>query len=81
MLATHPEVQQKVVNELKEVFGTAGATIDFSSLNKLIYLDMVIKETMRLFPVLPISARVSTDEFDISKWDDDLQSGKIKNFI
>lgn len=67
MLAIHPDVQRKVVNELKEVFGSADTNIVYDSLNKLAYLDMVFKETMRLFPVLPLSARKSTDEFDIRK--------------
>lgn len=68
MLAIHLEAQQKVVDELREVYGSADAAIDYNSLNKLIYLDMVVKETMRLFPVLPFSLRVATDEFDISKY-------------
>lgn len=67
MLAMCPEAQQKVVEELKEIYGTADEMIDFESLNKLTYLDMVVKETMRLFPVVPISARKSTGEFQIGK--------------
>jgi cytochrome P450 len=67
MLALHPEVQQKAVQEIMEVFGTVDAPIDFETLNQLPYLDMVVKETMRLFPVLPVSARVSSEEFDIGR--------------
>lgn len=67
MLALHPEVQEKVVRELKEVYETADATIDYNSLSKLKYLDMIVKETMRLFPVLPLSARKTTEEFEIGK--------------
>ena len=67
MLALHPDVQRKVVQELKEVYGSADEAIDNESLTKLVYLDMVIKETMRLFPVLPISGRKSTGEFVIGK--------------
>jgi cytochrome P450 len=67
MLALHPEIQDKVVRELKQVYGTADATINYNNLNSLTYLDMVVKETMRLFPVLPISARKVTDEFDIGE--------------
>jgi cytochrome P450 len=67
MLAMFPEIQQKVVDELKEVFGTADVPIDYDSLNRLTYLDLVIKETMRLFPVLPVSARKSTGDVEIGK--------------
>lgn len=67
MLAMHPQVQQNVVEELKEVYGSVDASVDSDSLSKLVYLDLVIKETLRLFPVLPISMRKSTDEFQIGK--------------
>ena len=67
MLALHPEVQQKAAQEIKEVFGTVDAPIDFESLNQLTYLDMVVKETMRLFPVLPVSARVASEELEIGE--------------
>jgi cytochrome P450 family 4 len=67
MIALHPEVQEKIAQELKEVFGTVDAPVDYDSLNQLVYLDLVLKETMRLYPVLPVSARKSTDEFEIGK--------------
>jgi cytochrome P450 len=64
MLAMHPEVQQKVVDEIKSVFGSSGAPIDYESLNQCKYLDFVVKETMRLFPVLPVSAREATEDIE-----------------
>lgn len=67
MLAMHPLVQKLVTEELKEVYGSADTPIDYESLNRLSYLDLVVKETMRLFPVLPISARKTSDELQIGK--------------
>lgn len=67
MLGMHPEVQEKAVDELREVFGDADTVIDYNSLSKLPYLEMILKETMRLFPVVPISARKSTGEFQIGE--------------
>jgi cytochrome P450 len=67
MLAMHPEVQQKAVDEIKEVFGTSDESIDYETLNRLTYLDYVVKETMRLFPVLPVSARETTAEVEVCK--------------
>jgi cytochrome P450 len=64
MLAMHPEVQQKVVDEIKCVFGSSDAPIDYESLNECKYLDFVVKETMRLFPVLPASAREATEDIE-----------------
>lgn len=68
-MAMHPEVQESVVSELKEVLGEfdVDSSIDHTALNKLTYLDMVIKESMRLFPVVAVVARNVTNEFKISK--------------
>lgn len=56
MLAIHPVVEQSVMDELKEVFGdqTADFDITMEHINKLIYLEQVIKVTLRLHPVVPI---------------------------
>ena len=67
MLAMNHDVQEKVVQELRDVFDSADEPIDYDSLNKLVYLDLVLKETLRLFPVLPISARITSSEVKIGK--------------
>ncbi|XP_059610231.1 cytochrome P450 4C1-like [Phlebotomus argentipes] len=62
MLAMHPEVQAKAIAELKEVFVNDNVSIDYNSVKQLQYLDMVIKETLRLYPVIPyIGREVSQD--------------------
>ncbi|XP_070504539.1 probable cytochrome P450 313a4 [Chironomus tepperi] len=63
MLAMHKEIQQKVINEIYEIIGSTNESIDVKTLQKLRYLDNVIKEAMRLYPVVPLFARESTDEF------------------
>lgn len=67
MLAMNPDVQEKVVQELREVYDSTDESIDYDSLNKLVYLDLVLKETLRLFPVLPIGARITSGEVQIGK--------------
>lgn len=62
MLAMHGSIQVKVFSELKTCFNTADQTIELNDINKLSYLEMVIKETMRLFPPLCIIARVSSGD-------------------
>lgn len=50
-IAKHPEVQRKCFNEIVEVFGSntkEAATL--SKLNQLHYLELAIKESLRLFP-------------------------------
>ncbi len=64
LLAIHVEVQEKVYEEIIEVFSTDGK-INYESLNRLTYLDQVIKESMRLLPAVPIIGRETQEEVEI----------------
>lgn len=67
MLALHQEVQNKVVEEIREVFGSdQDNEITFDDLSKLTYLEMVIKESLRHYPVGPFIARQTTEDFPLS---------------
>ena len=65
MMAMHPDVQAKVVEEIQNVCTLNEMYLDPKKLNELTYLEMVIKETMRLFPVLPMIARETVGEVEI----------------
>lgn len=60
-LGLHKNIQEKVVAELKEVLGD-DLFVDFDKITQLKYLEMVIIETLRLRPSLPIVMRKFTDE-------------------
>lgn len=63
-LAKHPEEQQNVYEEILEIFGDdRNRKISFQDLNKLNYLDLVIKESLRLFPPVPYFARILSEDF------------------
>lgn len=49
ILAEHPEIQQKVADEVRSTF-TNEDELTTSSVNKLTYLRACINEAMRLFP-------------------------------
>lgn len=53
LLATHPEIQERVVDEIKEVFYSEDVEFSYDNLSKLSYLERVIKESLRLCPVVP----------------------------
>ncbi|KAJ8715557.1 hypothetical protein PYW07_010039 [Mythimna separata] len=57
MLGTHPEAQEKMYQELQEVFGGSDRDVTKDDLPKLVYTDAVIKETLRLFPTGPVGLR------------------------
>ncbi|XP_012524924.1 cytochrome P450 4C1 [Monomorium pharaonis] len=57
LLGNNPEQQEKVHEELEEVFGDSDAPATATDLAKLKYLDRVIKETLRLFPSAPVISR------------------------
>ncbi|KAI7815162.1 cytochrome p450 [Rhyzopertha dominica] len=59
---------EKVFEELKEVVGEIPNAIDYSHLGKLKYMEMCIKEAMRLFAVGPFILRVTEEDFQIDKW-------------
>ncbi|KAF5442781.1 hypothetical protein F2P56_035403 [Juglans regia] len=49
----HPRVMKKLQKELEDIVGLE-RMVDESDLDRLEYLDMVVKETMRLHPVAPL---------------------------
>lgn len=67
MLGMHPEVQAKVFEEQQAIFGDSDRSVSINELNQMIYLERVIKETMRLFPVGPLFGRKCTEDVKLSK--------------
>jgi cytochrome P450 len=53
LLATHPEIQEKAFAELNEVFYSDEVEISYDNITKLDYLERIIKESLRLCPVVP----------------------------
>lgn len=59
MLAIHPKVDQRVIDELNEVLGDQpiDADITVEQANKLAYLEQVMQETLRMFTPAPFIMR------------------------
>lgn len=73
MLAMHQDVQDKVFDELNSVFHSGDDNIDSKSIGDLKYLDLVVRESMRLFPVAPLIGRKLAADLKLD--------GKLSNTI
>ncbi|XP_072453767.1 cytochrome P450 3A4-like [Notamacropus eugenii] len=65
-LATHPEIQQKLQEEIDAVLPNKEA-VTYDALVQMEYLDMVINENLRLFPVAGRIERVAKKTVEINE--------------
>ncbi|KAE8698052.1 putative Mitochondrial transcription termination factor family protein [Hibiscus syriacus] len=64
-LMRHPHVTKKLQQELEEVVGT-NRMVEESDLEKLEYLDMVIKESLRLHPVALLIVHAAREDCTVN---------------
>ncbi|XP_075972264.1 cytochrome P450 4g15-like [Anticarsia gemmatalis] len=57
LLGIHKEIQNKVYNELYEIFGDSDRPVTFADTLEMKYLERVILESLRMYPPVPIIAR------------------------
>lgn len=60
-LARHPDWQERVREESRAV---GGDRLDYDELDRLPALTLVMKETLRRYPPLPVIPRVATEDFE-----------------
>ncbi len=65
-LAKNTDVQSKLREEVDRV--VEGRTPNFEDLQKMPYMKAVIKETLRLYPPIPINARVAQDDIVVDNY-------------
>jgi cytochrome P450 len=62
MLAMHKEVQEKAFEEAKTVIEGLRGPMTLDDVSKLPYIEMVIKESMRLFPAESVIGRETSGD-------------------
>ncbi|XP_070527169.1 cytochrome P450 4C1-like [Cardiocondyla obscurior] len=70
VLANFPQIQEKVYEELLEIYSkeTVQSTpIEYNDVQYMQYLERVIKETMRIFPPVPLVGRKVVNNIKLGK--------------
>ncbi|KAK0410498.1 hypothetical protein QR680_005160 [Steinernema hermaphroditum] len=67
LMGANPEIQTKVHREIDEVLGSELRDITYEDIGRMKYLEACIKETLRLYPSVPIFARQTTEEVKVNK--------------
>ncbi|VVD04284.1 unnamed protein product, partial [Leptidea sinapis] len=65
LLGKYPKIQEKVHEELVRVFENDNEKLYKDLLSDLKYLDMVLKESLRLYPPVPLITRKPTEEITL----------------
>ncbi|EEC16312.1 P450 CYP319A1, putative, partial [Ixodes scapularis] len=69
MIALHPEIQQKIQQELDAVLGNdLEKNISMNDMKEFKYLDCVTKECQRLYPSVPFIGRAVTKELRLGDY-------------
>lgn len=68
LLAQNPDDQQKCFNEIHEIFGDEDRRPTMNDLREMRYTEQCIKETLRLYPSVPLLARKITEDIEVSKY-------------
>ncbi|XP_064071987.1 cytochrome P450 9e2-like [Vanessa tameamea] len=66
-LAIHPEIQERLVQEIKNHDIKNGGKLDFASIQSLRYLDMVTSEVLRLWPPGYGLDRICVKDYNMGK--------------
>lgn len=67
LIAMHPTVQCKLVAEIGDIFGDNLENITVEQLQQLTYMEAVLKESMRLWPITTILGRTTSTDVPLDQ--------------
>ncbi|KAK0082295.1 hypothetical protein PV326_007257 [Microctonus aethiopoides] len=68
-LSIYPDVQNKLRDEVKEILEKHKGTLTYDAIQDMKYMDLVIKESMRMSPVLSSLQKICSAEFKLVGYD------------
>lgn len=74
-LGAHQDIQARVYEEIKGIFGDSDRPITFADTMELKYLERVILESLRLFPPVPMIARKLNEDVQMASENHVLPAG------
>lgn len=75
MMGCHPEIQERVIQELDEIFGDSDRPATFQDTLEMKYLERCLMETLRMFPPVPIIARHIKSDLKLASGDYTIPAG------
>ncbi|XP_029170390.1 cytochrome P450 9e2-like [Nylanderia fulva] len=64
-IAVNQEIQKKLQHEIDQVLEESNGEAPYEMVNNMEYLDAVINEALRMYPVTPFTDRVCVKEFEL----------------
>ena len=66
-MGLHQDIQEKIVEELNEIFGDSDRPATFQDTLEMKYLERCIMETLRMYPPVPLIARQINEDLKLGK--------------
>lgn len=67
MIAMKPQLQEELVAELQSVFYSPEVPFEYEQLKRLELMERVMKETVRLHPIVPFAMKVAKEPIPLSE--------------
>jgi len=75
LMAAHPHIQERVIQEMNDIFGESDRPATFADTLEMKYLERCLLETLRLYPPVPVIARQLKEDVTLANGDYILPAG------
>ncbi|XP_063904018.1 cytochrome P450 4g15-like [Zophobas morio] len=75
VLGAYPDIQEKVYQEMRDIFQDSDRPVTFSDTLEMKYLERVLLETLRMYPPVPVIGRIIREEVKLASGDYILPKG------